>query len=345
MLYLNRQLSNQKPQQPEQPRNKLLESKFVDGPIDIKQELLCLICSRLLLDTSLCCNCDQSYCTQCIDQWTKEGSGCLKCEGFSFKKQKPPIYDDFMNHIKIDCPFSQNQQNFASCSQKGMTLCQALEHIKNCEFQIKQCQNKDCTFEGEAKEYAAHMQQCPYRIFQCIHCNLQMPHMNSLQHDIVCPRKQISCRYCKNLYFQSQISDHEQLDCPQKIMVCQYCDQNFIRNVFQLHQKKCPKMPITCDCNRHFLREDIEEHQKICLFVKIACEKCSQQYTKQEDHQNKDCIKYLSLKCQQIETDVFLLNEQINEIKVHLNLPLYQQKSQYQSMVRPAIFQQRNKFL
>ncbi|EAR95218.1 TRAF-type zinc finger protein (macronuclear) [Tetrahymena thermophila SB210] len=339
-----RQISNEKKQQQEQPCNKLLQSRFINGPQDIKDDLICLICDNLLLNTSICCQCDQTYCTQCIDEWIKQGSGCLKCEGFQFRRQKPPMYDDFINLITIDCPFSQNPQNFASCSEKGMKLDQSLEHIKNCEFQIKQCPNEGCKLQIEANKYEDHVQQCLYRMYCCPYCNQQMPYLNSQQHDSICPRKQVKCKQCFNFYYQNQINDHEQNDCPQKIMDCQYCNQQFIKNVFQLHQKNCPKVPVNCDCNKIFIREQIDEHKKTCLFVKLICEKCSQQYTRQEDHQNKDCIKYLSLKCQQIETDVYLLNEQINEIKIHLNMPLYKQQSQYQSMIRPAIFQQRNQF-
>lgn len=89
----------------------------------LKDNIICPICSRLMIEPVICLSCQNTYCKKCIQDWKEKGGNCPnKCENsiinnvigknnfitkFKFKCIKgcgaEILFDDIKEHYSSDC--------------------------------------------------------------------------------------------------------------------------------------------------------------------------------------------------------------------------------------------------
>ena len=88
--------------------------------IDLRDSIVCSICSDILINPFMCCQCHNSFCKICLDELSPNNDKCpCKCENPHFIKSLDKInilsklkfkcekcggeilYDDFINHCTI----------------------------------------------------------------------------------------------------------------------------------------------------------------------------------------------------------------------------------------------------
>jgi len=98
-----------------QMENYINEDTIIEDDIysNFKDSVICGICSNILIEPTMCMNCQNAYCQKCINDWSKRDNRCpYHCENPSYKKsiEKSNIlskldgeilYDNVKKHSEI----------------------------------------------------------------------------------------------------------------------------------------------------------------------------------------------------------------------------------------------------
>eukprot|EP00029_Vermamoeba_vermiformis_P012362 TRINITY_DN7176_c0_g1_i1.p1 TRINITY_DN7176_c0_g1~~TRINITY_DN7176_c0_g1_i1.p1 ORF type:complete len:258 (-),score=-24.59 TRINITY_DN7176_c0_g1_i1:8-781(-) len=183
--------------------------------------LECVICQDKLNDAheTLCCH--QCYCKKCITEWMERNKTCPSCRRALPKK-------NIAKNVPIQRMVDNLPANCTSCRAR-LTRGTMVEHV---------------------------IRSCPYTA-------------------VTCPQK------CGVSVLRKDVGDHQASSCPKRIISCKWCRNNNVHEQIQNHwNTNCQKVPVTCPfCKGHTTREVLDHHYKkecpvkliICPFNKFGC--------------------------------------------------------------------------
>ena len=84
--------------------NYINEDTIVKNEIyeNFKDEIICSICSKIFIEPQMCMNCQNVYCRECIEEWSKRKNQCPnRCENPNYKRslEKTKI----LSKLKFTC--------------------------------------------------------------------------------------------------------------------------------------------------------------------------------------------------------------------------------------------------
>ncbi|XP_068733414.1 TNF receptor-associated factor 3-like [Montipora capricornis] len=135
------------------------------------------------------------------------------------------------------------------------------------------CSNKKrgCEWKGEYPRFREHYSVCAYADVNCVFsrhgCDAVVP-KSELAHHIEkdCPFRLVDCEHCELEHRAKDSSDHLK-ECPRILVECPHgCNRDkFFRELLPEHEKSCPKMPTVCvfsnvGCNFRGPRESLDDH-------------------------------------------------------------------------------------
>jgi len=100
----------------------------------IEKEITCSICEEILVDPILCSECENPFCTSCIEEWLKKNNQCvMKCKAPFKSKAIQRMSRNIMDKVILKCKL---------CN-KEISLNDYPSHYRNCELNNK---TVDCPF-------------------------------------------------------------------------------------------------------------------------------------------------------------------------------------------------------
>jgi hypothetical protein len=98
----------------------------------IKEMVVCVICTGIIIDPSQCENCENTFCKICIDKWLTQSQSCpYKCKEFSIKNSCRTI-KNLLEKLTFKCPFLCNLD--LEYSYTGI-----IKHLKICTIKKTFC--------------------------------------------------------------------------------------------------------------------------------------------------------------------------------------------------------------
>lgn len=89
----------------------------------IEKELTCIICSGILVDPISCKECENPFCSICIEEWIKKDDQCvLKCNAPFQNKPISRMTRNIMDKVMIKCTLCEGE----------LTLNNYPSHFRNC---------------------------------------------------------------------------------------------------------------------------------------------------------------------------------------------------------------------
>ncbi|XP_068674468.1 TNF receptor-associated factor 6-like [Montipora foliosa] len=147
------------------------------------------------------------------------------------------------------------------------------------------CSNKKrgCEWKGEYPRFREHYSVCAYADVNCVFsshgCDAVVP-KSELAHHIEkdCPFRLVDCEHCELEHRAKDSSDHLK-ECPRILVECPHgCNRDkFFRELLPEHEKSCPKMPTVCvfsnvGCNfRRSQRKSGRSHRFQCTRTFNSC--------------------------------------------------------------------------
>jgi len=191
----------------------------------------CKICYSIVKDPICCNQCEDLFCSSCLNDWINDGKGCPHCRAKPFKESRINRFvKNMLNNIVIVCPSGCEEKFIYENLIKHLETCKKTEKIslcKLCNHEIKlefkdeipknkdkstednieiekeyQQLNNDVTFEKElntsndlyetyCKEIEKHSEICPEILFECCYCNEKIKNFNVHNHIEICFTKSI----------------------------------------------------------------------------------------------------------------------------------------------------------
>lgn len=98
----------------------------------IKEMVVCVICTGVIIDPKQCSNCENTFCKMCISDWLKTGNTCpFKCVQFSVKEPSRTV-KNLIEKLSFKCPLD--------CSLKvDMNYDTVCKHFNDCEKLKSEC--------------------------------------------------------------------------------------------------------------------------------------------------------------------------------------------------------------
>ena len=163
-----------------------------------------------------------------------------------------------------------------------------------------QCESDDCTWQGELRSLAEHVDSCKYATVECPNgCEIS----NLAKKDL-------------EVHLESQ--------CPKRNYTCPHCDKDGEHNeMTTTHLEECPDMEVKCPnlgCEKFVPRADLEvHHETTCDYQLTACKYatvgCKEIYLRKylEKHEKNDQFHlHMTIdKVLQLDQDKTLLQEQL----------------------------------
>lgn len=91
----------------------------------VKEQLICQICSNLLDNPKMCSKCEMTFCSKCIDEWLKKKKECpTRCVNSKFKEITVSLRR-FIECLKLKCKFGcevsliSYKQHMVACIQEN----------------------------------------------------------------------------------------------------------------------------------------------------------------------------------------------------------------------------------
>ncbi|CAF0837846.1 unnamed protein product [Didymodactylos carnosus] len=144
------------------------------------KNILCFICHNILYDPISCKTCENSFCTECIEQWLDNQRPQRRCphQCNPFKKKNcPPDIINQLSILIIDCCYKPNGCN------ENISYDSLKEHESECDYKMQQC--RGCSQFVCKKDIIEHEESCGFlQFFQCRLCGIR--HQNKqTNHEIV----------------------------------------------------------------------------------------------------------------------------------------------------------------
>lgn len=197
---------------------------------EIVDELTCPICQRLLWNPVSCKNCENHFCSGCIDTWFRHNNQNMCPNKCIYMKKKPaPILLSLISKLEIKC-----MNNARGCS--AIVPYDALhKHELTCEFTESQCEF--CLVKMLQKEKTGHLEVCEAVLIECEICkekvkrsefgkkdkltclakkieNLETTFTNRLQKQEKKHKEQVKALQKKVLTLESVLKRTQSMDCP-----------------------------------------------------------------------------------------------------------------------------------
>jgi hypothetical protein len=78
---------------------------------NFESSLTCSICSDIIIEPTMCMNCQNVYCKKCIDDWSKKSSKCPnRCQNTSYNKSVS--ISEILSKLKFICKKCDNIVNY-----------------------------------------------------------------------------------------------------------------------------------------------------------------------------------------------------------------------------------------
>ena len=216
--------------------------EFVEA---LPEELTCSICTKVLCQPHLVNCCEQQFCKDCLDEWSRSYKTCPHCRSTDFStillKQKSrkvgevKVYCLNKRHgCKAELKISEYENHLRQLNPLSASTAEVCQYIEvNCPYQ---CTAK--IFLGEVKKHL--LKECPRRSVACAYCNAQGEHQHILgSHVEECPSYPLTCPL--------------------------QCGARLIRKDLESHHSTCPLECVLCPfsgsgCKTKIHRKDLEKH-------------------------------------------------------------------------------------
>jgi len=224
-----------------------------------EEELICCICQNIFVSPITCANCENQFCTKCINDWTRINGKKIcpnKCE--LILKKSPPITKGILSKLKFYCIFKENGCNTIIDYDNVIT------HETNCDFQLELCSG--CNKDFLKKEIKTHQENCDELMTTCNICSFTTKIKEFSIHDkIFCTVRRIetmeekmtkmtdrlsqlelykantektinilqsnnTCLFCKEIKRCKVCIGCKEIfceDCTNNFVFCEYCEFNF----------------------------------------------------------------------------------------------------------------------
>ena len=207
---------------------------FIDTPTD---RLLCNICYHPSREPYMTVCCGHNFCKSCLDNVQK--AICPICQTKRYKAFPNKQADREIKDLLVNC---KNKER--GCEWQGKVN-HVSDHFENsCNFEDVECAN-ECGEILQRQHMSAHMEECPYREYQCQYCKLIAGYFfieGSHKND--CPKISIPCpNNCRVGSVLREDMDAHRKGCPLEVIQCEYhnvgCEETMMRRNKKLHEKRC----------------------------------------------------------------------------------------------------------
>ncbi len=214
-----------------------MESKGIDKLRAVTSPIpsitICPICNGILQQAVMCDNCDNCFCSACIDSYSHDHAGaCRCCSSFVRRAFKPAsAIGRALNELRFYCVHRK-----AGCVQV-LPYSALQSHEQDCGFRTVLCPNDGCGSPMLIVNMEYHLSVCEYRL--------------------------VGCRFCGNKFSKKSLETHES-GCDWMLVQCESCAQRFPKKDLPVHTLACGEASIACpDCDTSFLRKDKSKHNCI----------------------------------------------------------------------------------
>lgn len=200
-------------------------------------ELLCMICLDVVLNPTMCAECENLFCKNCINKMLKKSNKCPNQCVF-IQKEKNIMLKKLLNKIEFHCLY------YKSGCKDIIIYSDFISHINNCDYGIFYCKSPNCDYQNIKFEIKDHVLTCAFREFLCNFCNLKFVKKNLNEHIEVCGNKEIYCKFCKDKFTNKTLDSHIEV-CDYFELKCEECNNYIRRNIFKSHDKvECLTMQV-----------------------------------------------------------------------------------------------------
>ena len=255
--------------------------------LPLLQSMVCSIDLYIPVNPVFCANCQNIFCSDCINNWKNQSQVCPICKTVfnQLPNGENSLITQEINNIRLKCKYSKN-----GCSK---------------ELQI---QNK-----------AFHESNCDYMFLECNKCHQQIPKIFLEKHLFEdCTKNQIQCYLCEKSFSICNIVKHlSSCDGKQNkevinIINCDKCNQKYIHSESN-NEHKCENelgsnLNLLIDkCKQDYMENEKKEKEKMKKIYQNAMTILKDNkiaFTKLRDKLNReiDLKKNSLLKIKQIKT-------------------------------------------
>ncbi|CAD8131738.1 unnamed protein product [Paramecium pentaurelia] len=240
-------------------------------------EVICPICCHIIVAPKICKECDQSFCSRCIEKWFQKSPNqqcpcCRKSQNyksnFYFNQgimdgKVPKVLLKLLSKLLLTCRYSQE-----GC-EEIITYDFREKHENNyCQYQEQDCPNHGCYETMLRKDLEEHYLECKYGSVQCKYCSQDKLRMDIESHLEECYCRPILCEWCQEEYQAIDFDKHyEQCDC--KEIYCRHCGKNYKKHQMEVHTPEFCLQTLYQNCLVLLKQKDqqIAEQQKYIEFL------------------------------------------------------------------------------
>jgi len=211
---------------------------------------------------------------------------CASCENIL---REPMLIECCGNHFCLRCisdPLESGVSTYScpDCKEDEVTAISDKRKWKTIlSFQVR-CpfSKRGCTWVGELGNRSAHISTSG-------NCGFAMT----------------ECKFgCGEELEKNQVSEHEEKRCLKRLVKCSFCDEIGEFQRIEIHEKECPKLPVSCpkDCGITKLKqEDLVDHHKQCPLEIASCDfdyaGCTQELLRRDldAHYQTDSFAHLGM--------------------------------------------------
>ena len=266
-------------------------SLFTDSPPDFVK---CTICFDVMRDPTQCTR-GHAFCRCCILVHIRRKEKCPSC-ACDLRVQSLAdnlVARNLIGTLTLICSTHDNEDSSPSddhhkrqkvdcCSWSGC-VDDLQSHLRNCEFVVMNCPNRDC--------------------------EVSLAKRSLRQHDAECPHKLIPCDECGQLLKRTAHPDH-MADCPSLSVICpnacgasfQRCERDqHLSQVCPLEVVDCPNIQTGCSsaCSRHFRREELDAHLSNPVTMMCAIKNLTKTVTAMQSERRLDQKRIADLESMQ----------------------------------------------
>ncbi|CAD8174534.1 unnamed protein product [Paramecium octaurelia] len=205
-------------------------------------EVICPICFHIIIDPKICKECDQAFCSNCIERWFQKSVNqqCPCCRKGVNKRNEcvygkvPKVMLNLLSKLMLTCRYSSE-----GCEEIISYDFREKHENQYCQFQEQTCKNFGCYETMYRKDFEDHQLECKYGIVYCKYCSKDKLRMDIELHLQECDCRPILCEWCQEKFQHIEIDDHIK-QCEFKDIICEYCKRIYKQYDMEQHT------PINC---------------------------------------------------------------------------------------------------
>ncbi|CAD8130355.1 unnamed protein product [Paramecium sonneborni] len=206
-------------------------------------EVICPICCHIIVDPKICNQCDQTFCSNCIERWFKKSLNhqcpcCRKslnknneyCQNQGIMDGKvPKVILKLLGKLMLTCRYSKE-----GCEEIISYDFREKHENQYCLYQEKCCENDGCYKTMCLKDFEDHQLECIFGVVQCKYCQEDKLRMDIELHLLQCECRPVLCEWCKEKYQFIDIDKHLK-ECEFKDIFCECCKKKFKKYDMKFH--------------------------------------------------------------------------------------------------------------